>query len=89
MMEDLTVAPLSMEEVTQEKFWKPSKMEAFRNHEISIKFLNRGVIVTVGCKQIAYESVESFMKSFTAYMEDPFSVQESWLKFFKEQDQIK
>jgi hypothetical protein len=91
MMENVTsgmVPPPMGSEVT-ERMWKPSRIEALRYHEVSIKFLNRGVVVTVGCKQIAYESIETFMTAFNNYVERPYDVQETWRKSFDEQDQIK
>ena len=90
MMENVTsgMVPNPMLATTKVE-WKPSRIEALRSYEINIRFLDRGVMVTVGCKQIAFESIETFTKSFRAYMEEPFSVQESWLKVFNEQDQIK
>lgn len=76
------------EPTTLEKY-RPSKAEYLRRYSISIKFLDRGVMVTVGCKEIAFESVEAFMKSFNTYMDNPQSAQEGWEKFFYEQEQIK
>jgi len=89
-MNDLIAPNLTRGENRPEPMaYRATRTEALRNYSINIKFLDRGVMVTVGCKDIAYESIEAFTKSFIAYMEDPFSVQESWLKFFHEQDQIK
>lgn len=67
----------------------PSKVEALRRYNISIKFLDRGVMVTVGCKEIAFESIDTFMKSFSYYMEQPYKAQTEWENIFKQQDQTK
>ncbi len=83
-MNNLTPVPEPMPEE-----YKPSRMEALRRYNISIRFLDRGVMVTVGCKEIAYETVSSFMKSFEVYMGDPYKIQGEWEKFFNEQDQTK
>lgn len=69
--------------------YRPSKSEFLRRYAISIKFLDRGVMVTVGCKEIAFESVENFMQSFNTYVDNPGDSQESWEKFFYEQERIK
>jgi hypothetical protein len=73
------------EQPMQEKSWKPSRIEALRNHEINIRFLDRGVMVSVGCKQIAYESVETFKSAFNAYVDNPYDVQEAWRKYFQKE----
>ena len=85
-MNDLLAPNLTREEMPTTSY-KPTKIEAFRNYTLSIKFLDRGVIVTVGCKEIAFESISAFLKSFDAYMNDPYTVQQEWLKFFHEQNQ--
>ena len=72
-------------EPTQEKSWKPSRIEALRNHEINIRFLDRGVMVSIGCKQIAYESIETFKSAFNAYVDNPQDVQEAWRKYFQKE----
>ena len=84
-MDNLTPVP----EATEVAKYRPSKSEYLRRYHISIKFLDRGVMVTVGCKEIAFESVEAFMKSFNTYMDNPGSAQEGWEKFFHEQEQVK
>jgi|LauGreDrversion4_2_1035121.scaffolds.fasta_scaffold163500_3 hypothetical protein len=89
-MNDLIAPNITREEIGHKTVaYRPSRIEALRTYNINIKFLDRGVTVSVGCKEIAYESVESFTKSFIAYMDDPFSVQKSWLEFFHEQEQKK
>lgn len=83
-MNNLTPVPEPMLEK-----YKPSRMEALRRYNISIRFLDRGVMVTVGCKEIAYESISAFLQSFEVYMGDPYKIQGEWEKFFNEQDQTK
>jgi hypothetical protein len=87
-MENVT-REMGMPELAAKVTWRPSRIEALRAYEFTIKFLDRGVLVSVGCKQIAYESIETFMTAFNGYVENPNDVQESWLKVFNEQDQIK
>ena len=69
--------------------YKPTRIEALRNYNLSIRFLDRGVIATVGCKDIAFETISAFLKSFEAYMGDPYTVQQEWLKFFQQENQTK
>jgi hypothetical protein len=57
---------------------RPSNSEVLRDYEITIKFLNRGCIVCVGCKSIAFESVTSAMKEINEYVNSPFETQKKW-----------
>ena len=41
-------------EQTQKEEYRPSNQEALREWELSIRFLNRGCTVQVGCKTIAF-----------------------------------
>lgn len=71
------------QEPTTKIEWKPSRIMALRTYEINIKFLDRGVLVGVGCRQIAYENVNTFLIDFNEYVANPAGVQEKWLKEFE------
>lgn len=60
--------------------YKPSNKEALRQHEIRIRFLNRGCIVSVGCKEIAFEDHMEAMAAINAYVTNPWSEQQKWRK---------
>lgn len=60
------------------KEYRPSNSEALRDYEIIIKFVNRGCIVSVGCKSIAFESVLSAMKEINEYVNNPYENQNKW-----------
>ena len=60
--------------------YKPSRGEALREYEISIRFLNRGCVVSVGCKSIAFESVEVAMNAINDYVANPYEKQKEWRK---------
>jgi hypothetical protein len=68
------------------KEWKPSRIMALKNYEIIIKFLDRGVQVSVGCRTIAFESLDTFLKAFNEYVTNPVEAQEDWLKSFDNND---
>ena len=70
-----------VERVSEPKEWRPTDAEALREFEISIKFLNRGCIVSVGCKSIAFEDVSKAMEEINAYVcGDTYKVQKKWRK---------
>jgi hypothetical protein len=47
------------------------EIRQLRNHDIQIKFLDRGCVVRIGCKEFAFESVEKAMVEIMAYTKDP------------------
>lgn len=62
---------------------RPSNTEILRDYEITIKFINRGCIVQVGCKTIAFESVENAMSAVNAYVTNPYEEQQKWRELLK------
>lgn len=57
--------------------------EALREYEIKIKFLNRGCIVSVGCKEIAFERVEDAISALQTYVTWPHDQQKAWRKILE------
>lgn len=65
----------------KEKEYKPSNKEALREYELNIRFLDRGCIVRVGCKEIAFEDVSKAMHEINEYvMIDTYKIQQKWRK---------
>ena len=62
------------------KEYRPSNQDALREYEIRLQFLHRGCIVHVGCKSIAFETVESAMKEVNDYVNNTYEVQKKWRK---------
>ena len=75
MHEELAVRPMA-----EPKEYRPSNQETLREYELRIQFLNRGCIVHVGCKSIAFETVESAMFEVNNYVNNPFDSQVKWRK---------
>jgi hypothetical protein len=59
---------------------RPSDKEALKYHEIRIEFLDRGCMVRVGCKSIAFEDVEEAMVALVNYTKNPWESQQEWRK---------
>jgi len=57
-----------------------SNQQALQEYEIGIRFLSRGCIVNVGCKTIAFETVESAMKEINEYVNNTYETQQKWRK---------
>jgi hypothetical protein len=62
------------------KEYTPSKTEALKEYEISIRFLNRGCMVRVGCKEIAFSDNEEAITELNSYFNKPFETQQRWRK---------
>jgi hypothetical protein len=60
--------------------YRPSKAQVLREYDINISFLDRGCIVKVGCKSIAFMSVESAMEAINDYVADPYEQQTQWIE---------
>ena len=71
-------APAS--EIEKVSKYRPSNNEALREYEIRIRFLNRGCVVRVGCKEIAFEDYTNAMVAINAYVANPWEEQKKWRK---------
>ena len=60
--------------------YRPSNKDALREYELNIRFLNRGCIVRVGCKEIASEDHTNAMAAINAYVANPWEEQKKWRK---------
>ena len=77
--------PCQMQECKTSE-WKPSRMECLRDYEISIRFLSRGCVINVGCKQVAFSTIKEAMNAFTDYINDPYETRQIWEKRFQEEE---
>jgi hypothetical protein len=78
--QEMRSMPQPMDAMDAPKEYRPSNQEVLREYEIRIQFLNRGCIVHVGCKSIAFETIESAMKEVNNYVDYPFECQQKWRK---------
>ncbi len=60
--------------------YRPSNKDVLRDYEIRIKFLSRGCVVSVGCKEIAFEDHTNAMAAINAYVANPWEEQQKWRK---------
>jgi hypothetical protein len=61
-----------------ESDYRKSNTSILRDHEIRIHFLNRGCIIYVGCKSIAFEDPQLAMHELNKYVNNPYVEQENW-----------
>ena len=83
--EDQRVYSEQMTNENVEEKYRPSRMECLRDYEITIRFLSRGCIIHVGCKQVAFSTIKEAMNAFTDYINDPYEVRQIWEKRFQEE----
>jgi hypothetical protein len=50
------------------------QINQLKNYNVEITFFNRGCMVKVGCKSLAFESIEQAMAELVAYTKDPIGV---------------
>jgi hypothetical protein len=64
------------------KEYRPSNLEVLREYEISIRFLSRGCIVKVGCKEIAFDDITKAMAEINDYVlgGNTYEAQKKWRK---------
>lgn len=76
---NLTVPEPGLETKSQE--YKPTNQQVLQEYEIRLQFLSRGCVVYVGCKSIAFETVESAMKEVNEYVNNTYETQKKWREF--------
>lgn len=79
--QNLPMAEMPQEpEMQKTSEYRPSNQEALREYEINIRFLSRGCVVRVGCKEIAFEDHTYAMAQINAYVNNPWEEQKKWRK---------
>jgi hypothetical protein len=58
----------------------PSNQEVLQEYEIRLQFLSLGCVVHVGCKAIAFETIESAMVELNEYVNNTYETQKKWRK---------
>jgi len=62
-----------------------SSKEVLANYEINIRFLSgRGCLISVGCKQIAFEDNQMAMEALSAYVANPYEESKKWNQIFNQ-----
>ena len=64
------------------KYNPPTSQQLLSEYEIRIRFLAKGCVVSVGCKELAFTSIEEAMISIQQYIDNPKGVGDYWKKEF-------
>jgi hypothetical protein len=82
--EDCRTTATLREDRSYEKEYIPPKMEVLKQYSISIQFHDVGCTVQVGCKSVAFNTIESAMEAINTYVKDPYMEQQKWQKIFQQ-----
>lgn len=74
---------IGINSLIQEKEYRPTNEQALRRYEITLRFLDSGMFVRVGCKEIAFSSNLEGIDALNRYIANPFDEQVKWEQIFK------
>lgn len=62
------------------KEYRPSNQDVLREYEIKLRFLSRGMVISVGCKEIGFSDIKEGLDELNKYLTDPYEEQKKWNK---------
>lgn len=62
-----------------------NRADLLREYEVSLRFLSRGVLIRVGCREIAFEDIDKAMIALEEYVKNPYETVQKWQKLFNEE----
>jgi len=77
---DLEAPEPVLESRLKEEEYRPSNQQLLQEYEIRLQFLSLGCVVHVGCKSIAFETIESAMVELNEYVNNTYETQKKWRK---------
>ena len=85
-MNDEVMMEQPTEERSMAKEYRQSKIETLKEYQINMRFLSVGVVVSVGCKEIAFTTIKEAMEAVNKYVESPYEESKRWRGIFENQD---
>jgi hypothetical protein len=64
--------------------YRPSNQDVLREYEIKLRFLSRGMVISVGCKEIGFSDVMEGIKELNKYVVAPYEEQKKWNKILNQ-----
>lgn len=79
-MNQLRAMPEPMDELREvpHKYNPPTSQQLLSEYEIRIRFLAKGCVISVGCKELAFGSVDSAMTALQDYVNNPKIASDFW-----------
>ena len=56
--------------------------QVLQQHEIRIRFLDKGCVVSLGCKDVAFGTPELAMAAISEYVNNPKEISKNWREVF-------
>lgn len=72
--------PMVDRECTKE--YIPNKQQILKEHDVRIRFLSVGCVISVGCKEIPFTNVGEAMEELNKYLSNPYEETKRWNKIF-------
>jgi hypothetical protein len=72
--------PINENSMLLSKEYRPSDNDILRQYEITLKYLSKGMIITIGCKQIAFSDNKEGLDALNAYINNPNDESDKWHK---------
>jgi hypothetical protein len=66
-----------MSEILKEDYRRP-RQQQLKEYDVRIKFLSIGMVISIGCKEIPFTSVEQGMEELNAYVKNPHEERKRW-----------
>jgi hypothetical protein len=66
-----------MSESIKEDYRRP-RQQQLKEYDVRIKFLSIGMVISIGCKEIPFTSVEQGMEELNAYVKNPHEERKRW-----------
>jgi hypothetical protein len=66
--------------------YRPKRQEMLREYELRVRFLSVGCVVSVGCKEIPFTTVDEALVEINGYIKDPYEAHKKWNEIFNKQD---
>lgn len=73
-----------MEDRDMKKEHEYTNQQLLQHHQITIRFLSVGCVVSVGCKEIPFGNNEAAMNAIKDYIKNPKESSEHWNKIFNQ-----
>ena len=77
---DLEAPEPVLESRLKEEEYRPSNQQLLQEYEIRLQFLSLGCVIHVGCKSIAFETIESAMVELNEYVNNTHETHQKWRK---------
>jgi hypothetical protein len=68
---------VAIPEGLKEDYRRP-RQEQLKDYEVRIKFLSIGMVISIGCKEIPFTSVEEGMAALVSYTQNPHDETKRW-----------